>query len=146
MMAPPSFIYFILIQSCIWRIWFLIESLCSNPPLLSTEAYSMIYITYQIFQSLAVKYFTQTSSLYCKSLGPTSSSQCIYAKLMGLEGAAFFADLFLKNKSSVLETCNTRVITLVCKVLFRLGSDMWNFFLIFQSFSSPSHTVKMYTV
>lgn len=32
MMASPSLICFILIQSCIQRIWFLIESLCSNPP------------------------------------------------------------------------------------------------------------------
>lgn len=118
-MASPSFIYFILIQSCIWRIWFLIESLCFTPP--PPPSFPLRHIPWF---TLPIKPSTPLPSniqhillAYRNSLG--STSQCMSAKMKGDGGvvAEVLKDLFLKNKSSVLETCNTLAITLVCKVL-----------------------------
>lgn len=61
----------------------------------------------------------------------------------GGASAEVLTDLFLKNKSSVLETCNTPAVPLVCKVLswFRHVE----LFFILQEGLVPSQTVEMYT-
>lgn len=146
-MASPSFIFFILIQSCIWRIWFLIKSLrFTTPPRPSSPLRHIPWFTLPIKPSSPLLSNIRCSLLtYWNSLG--STSQCMYAPMRGGGGevAEVLMDLFLKNKSSVLETCNTLAIPLVCKVLswFR---HVELFFFIFQGFLSPSQTVEMYKV
>lgn len=60
-MASQSFIHFILIQTCILGIW--LDRIARLYPPLSAEKYSLIYITYQIFQHTAVRRSTLPSSL-----------------------------------------------------------------------------------
>lgn len=83
------------------------------PPLLSTEAYSMIYITYQIFHSSSVKYF---NTAFWNSLCSTSSSKCMYAKVRG-HLLSSWQTYFCKISPVFWKTCNTLAVPLVCKVL-----------------------------
>lgn len=65
----------------------------------------MIYITHQIFQHLAVKYSTQPSSpVELLRLHLIIRVRECQTEEVGWEGAASLTLLFLKNKSSVLET------------------------------------------
>ena len=147
-MAPPSFIYFILIQSCIWRIWFLIESLPSTHPS-STNPYPLhwgIFYDLHYLSNLPVpccQTLKHSLPAYWNSLGSTSSLQCMYAKLkdgMGGRLQRFWQTYFWKISPVFWKPATLWQSHWYVKSY--LGSDMWNFFSISQGFLNQ--TVEMY--
>lgn len=137
-MTSPGVIFFILIQSCIWRIWFLIESLCFTPP--SSPLRHIPWFTLPIKPSSPLlSHIRRSLSTYRNSLG--STSQCMYATMMWAAGGRRVAepltDLFLKNNTSVLEIGNTLAIALVCKVL-----SWFRHVELFKTFSKASWVYK----
>lgn len=95
---------------------------------------SVIYVTYQIFQSLSVKYSTQHSSLYWNSSGCTSSSQCMYYQTEeGDEGGSLCGG-FWRTYFWKISPVFWKPVTLWQSHWYAksyLGSDMWNFFFHF---------------
>lgn len=103
---PPNVIYFILIQSCIWGIWFVdrIAPLRSAPLPPLRWAYSMIYITYQV-----------SPVPLLSNLKPRSPAEQLGLLFIPATPACQTDVVVWRGfESSVLETRNTPTLPLVC--------------------------------